>query len=447
MQPSFLRITGTQDTHYHLTFEFSGAALPIKVTSADTALQISNFRSRYINSLYLARKALGNASPVCDAQRALRFLDEVHRLGCELLFKLAYKKLHELTSRINEALEQKQCLEPPTALAPVIEVDAPGMFFPLEILPLLGTSWPEFDAKVEPADLFHCARLFVGMSAVVRRLGDPDDRLDQDNVLVSKPRLPIKFFHHASLPGAGEELNFFRTKADQVALQGPWPFDEPEAPPKPVGFLGRLWGAKPAEPAVDPEEQRARDRKLADDMTGFLMAPHRRFDGTEHSPPDQILHFSCHCGRAAEPGDYSLQLKSTANKSFAVRIGDIQGLIVRKRAPAVGAKVPSFPLVFLNACASGVTQAYDFASFESLFAATKHRGLIATQTAVPDRFASRFAELFYHSLFRYQTVGQSLHEARWEMLHLYSNPLGLLYNVYGNPDLQIEDPYAGRAAG
>jgi hypothetical protein len=36
-----------------------------------------------------------------------------------------------------------------------------------------------------------------------------------------------------------------------------------------------------------------------------------------------------------------------------------------------------------------------------------------------------------------KTVGQALHIARWDMLHLHLNPLGLLYNVYGNPDLRL----------
>src|SRR5437899_1427639 len=108
-------------------------------------------------------------------------------------------------------------IEPPGNLAPTVEVDAPGLFLPLEILPLLGTDWPPFDGVPSISELERRAHWFVGMSAVVRRTLRLKDGLDQDLILTSVPRLPIKLFYHAGLAGAGKELVFFRKKNDRIA--------------------------------------------------------------------------------------------------------------------------------------------------------------------------------------------------------------------------------------
>src|SRR5437016_5468943 len=124
MQATAVSITGTRDTHYHLTFRFLDGGPPIEVDSNKTADEISNFRSRYLNELYRARRMLGPAQPECTETEAFRFIDTVHRLGCELLFKLAGEKLPELSNRLIDQLKLSMTIEPPGNLAPTVEVDA-----------------------------------------------------------------------------------------------------------------------------------------------------------------------------------------------------------------------------------------------------------------------------------------------------------------------------------
>jgi hypothetical protein len=390
---------------------------------------------------------LGPAQPGCQEEGAYRFLDTVHRLGCELLYKLAGEKLGELANRFVDQFRLSMKIDPPGNLAPIVEVDTPGLFFPLETLPLLGLKWPPADTLTK-AELFSRARAFVGMSAVVRRIPRVKEGLDQDPVLTSVPLLPVKLFYHADLAGASEEARFFQRLRDKIALDGPWPLDQPKR--SLAERATRTWRVIKQGIGVTtdgPEcaagiEAELRQKKFADEITRYLINPDISFAGNERRPPDQIHHFSCHC-RKAEAGDYALALKGDNGFENEIRIGDIQTSLVRLLDP-LSAGIPcARPLVFLNACASGITEANDFASFEGLFATTKHRGLIATQTAVPDRFASRFAELFYNALLDRKTVGQALHIARWDMFHLYLNPLGLLYNVYGNSEMKISDPDGG----
>jgi hypothetical protein len=357
---------------------------------------------------------------------------------------LAGNEFAKLSNLFIDQLRPTAAIEPPEGLAPIVEIDAPGMFLPLEVLPLLGTNWPPLSTPLTREELIRRARLFVGMSAIVRRVPRVEGGLDQNSILTSLPHLPLKVFYHSELAGAGKELEFFRKNAARVQLDGPWPIDKPRTSTLRRTFDGLRRVATfingPSATAGLTEDESANQRKFVNDITKFLMNPQKTFSDQEREPPDQIHHFCCHCVRTAESGDYALVLKSTRGQETRVRIGEIQASLVSSGALHREGFSSSLPLVFLNACASGVTEPDDFASFEELFATTRHRGLIATQTRVPDQFASSLAEIFYSSLLQDKTVGQALYIARWLVFQLELNPLGLLYNIYGNTDLRLGSP-------
>jgi hypothetical protein len=419
-----------ENGRYRTTIDFGAG--PVLFVSSDDIDSLSNFRRRYVLELHQARLDLGSANPKCTVRQASTFLKTVHDLGSELQQKLFGEHLSEV-SRLFVDILHPLVIDPPKTEARLILLDTGGLFFPLEMLPLLDPR------AVEPSDhvayLALRARSFVGMSAVVHRVLRRE--MDQEQVLACSPKLPVKVFYHADLAGAHDEIKFFRDRHVSIALDGPWP---PKPTRNPVGrSIGTLWrriGEKVgvvSSQTSDEQAKRERDA-FARAFTGFLMDPGRSFDGSAREPPDQICHFSCHASTAAQPGDYRLIVKGAGGAEASVTIGEIQKHISQRSAEQ---RPQSLPFVFLNACSTGVSQPGDFARFENLFAGTHHRGLITTETNVPDRFAAALAQLFYDSLLGKFTVGQSLHIARWHMLTLKYNPLGLLYYIYGNPYLSL----------
>jgi hypothetical protein len=69
-----------------------------------------------------------------------------------------------------------------------------------------------------------------------------------------------------------------------------------------------------------------------------------------------------------------------------------------------------------------------------------NRGVIGTETRIPDQFAAEFSEQFYLNLVRGATLGMAVFNARWTLLKRRNNPLGLLYSVYANPYATVRKP-------
>ena len=98
----------------------------------------------------------------------------------------------------------------------------------------------------------------------------------------------------------------------------------------------------------------------------------------------------------------------------------------------------SHPLVFLNACESGGQAAGFGTSFVGWFLGREHQGVIATETLIPDVLAADFAASFYRFLLRGERAGQALLMAKRAMVREHGNPLGMVYTMYADPDLQVE---------
>jgi len=96
----------------------------------------------------------------------------------------------------------------------------------------------------------------------------------------------------------------------------------------------------------------------------------------------------------------------------------------------------SYPLAFLNACGTSKTIPTALTSFPKGFLRT-YRGVIGTETPIPDDFAAAFSAKFYARFVRGYSLGEALHRARWDFLQQSCNPLGILYTAYANPDLCV----------
>ena len=420
---------------YQTTFDFGAGALP-PVTSAADAVTLNNKRTDYVDGLYKARKLLGLANPKCTPRQAAAFLKEVHDLGSGLQYKLFGDDLPAVSEMFVKAL-RPLAANPSTMQARIIVLDTGGLFFPLEILPLLDPT------DIEPSDdrayVALRARSFVGMMAVVQRTLRKE--VDQNHVLARTPRLPMKIIYHVDLNGAHDEIAFFRSRQASIALDGPWPAGGLNRRPGLIGALMRGAAEKIGIVSSASRQQReARQREqFSRDFTRFLTNPGQTFAGDPREPPDQVFHVSCHCSAVPGGGDYQLIVKGAGGIESCVTISEIETHISQMQNERWQG---SQPFVFLNACSTGVTKSGDYARFETLFAGTRHRGVITTETNIPDGFGSPLAMSFYDSLFNNMTVGQALHRARWDMMGLPTNPLGLLYHLYGSPHLSLAAPVA-----
>lgn len=93
---------------------------------------------------------------------------------------------------------------------------------------------------------------------------------------------------------------------------------------------------------------------------------------------------------------------------------------------------------FLNACGGGVLIASSRFSFPYLFVKSfGHLGFIGPEYDISEAFASEFARVFYANLLRLGHIGMALFRTRWFFAKKHKNPLGLLYTLYADPDLQL----------
>jgi hypothetical protein len=271
--------------------------------------------------------------------------------------------------------------------------------FPVEYLPLLGT-FP----RVPPAsraDLLDRFRSFIGFSCLVQR-----------KTLTSQPagplrlttdcngETPVRYLQYDSLPGARQELAWFRDPGHHVQVEGPYP-----------------------------------DVQYTVSLPQQIFDPRMLLAGGLRPVPDQIQHFSCHCyTEAGTPLDSEIEL-SGPGQSIRMRLGDIGRDLVRLMRRS---ELRDFdlPLVFLNACGSARMWADGAFSFPQLFLKNKNRGFIGTEIEMPDDVASAFSAAFYTRFLQWGVpLGRAVLESRRHLLYEYGNPLGIAYTAYADPEL------------
>jgi hypothetical protein len=159
---------------------------------------------------------------------------------------------------------------------------------------------------------------------------------------------------------------------------------------------------------------------------------------------DQLQHFSCHYERPSETSLGRLKLRdkrlSIAIELLSLRtsLSDLQSTLNQPDDRPPG------PFIFVNACHSGAAPTGLFSLVKTLYLETGARALLATETEVEFKLAAAFARPVYTELFRGRTLGTAVHQARWELVLRDNNPFGILYTLYGDPELHCIRSTTGR---
>jgi hypothetical protein len=288
---------------------------------------------------------------------------------------------------------------------PLVEVEGPSYGFPFELLPVFDL---EYGGSIDDIETF--ARRFLGFSASVRRIPymvTGKAGLPAGQVLRGRP-LPLSFTWYARMDGPHTEHEFLARLADHVELNGPWP----------------------GPPITNQQALKA----LADG----LVDPRRRYSGAQLGREVQIHHFACHCDTSPKnPAKYDLELAGDDGRPRHIRLAALNQAFIN--GPKLEEE-PGRPLVFLNACGSAHQDPRAMYSWPKWFLQTRHCAVIGPETLVPDKTAAKYACFFYRALFKQRTVGEALVIARRDLLHEFGNPLGLLYVLYGDPAITVDEP-------
>jgi len=160
------------------------------------------------------------------------------------------------------------------------------------------------------------------------------------------------------------------------------------------------------------------DREL-NPTDGSEMQHLRRFLNRRY----HILHFACHADYA-EGGPHFV-----ITRQFEVSL---------KKLEAYECHVQGNPVVFLNACRTSQVNPTYFRSLARHFLSSGARALIATECEVPDSFAADFSKEIYRRFLRHKPLGECVFAARHHFQSKFKNPLGLLYSLYGPPNVRLE---------
>ena len=328
--------------------------------------------------------------------------------------KEALERISSLALRVSYGLfqgaplglvQEAARIHAPGALIPkvpprVVEITTPRDFdYPFELIP-----WHRVNDDV--TDPVVHARALLGMSAIVRRRLLNVSEWNNGSAKISNvPDLPVTVFQHKDFAGAGSEAEYLERVGGIVKVYGPLP--------KAPGFA-----------------------KLA--LVQHLLDSRTDLDNSGHTSPASILHLACHCcTTSTNSDDHEIDV---GGADGIAKLGELK--MFASKPQAWNAPLPR-PLVFLNACASAVPQPASRVSFHDFFLAQHTLGIVGTLCDISDDVAGHFAAVFYESLLKGRSIGAAMYDARWHLMEVHGNPLGLLYTFYGNPDLKVAHPRAG----
>jgi hypothetical protein len=341
----------------------------------------------------------------------------LYNAGCQLNFQLFGEgNRHLVEDFFKQTFPDWESSGLPNKIPRMIELKAPDhrLLLPFEFLPLFNTSGNLPEIK-DLDSLRKAAARFLGFSTIISRIfysqSKPSTVLT-DTSFNNSNGLGVRFFCHAGLAGAIKEQEFFETTPG-IRYLGAWP----KAPLSNKAFI--------------------------DSLSSMLW---HGYDASVIgvAAPDHIQHFSCHCDTEQNSSvDYSLTLAVKKKSIFGgvdenkIKLGELQQKFgtEKKRSQAI-----TYPLIFLNACGSSKMLPQAVNSFPGLFLEINNRGVIGTETKIPDHFACEFSKFVYLKLLNSQTLGDAIYSSRWHFLLTYKNPLGLLYIIYANPDLRVAVP-------
>jgi CHAT domain len=381
--------------------------LPVDETTMNQA------RDGLADDLEEIKNEVGSALDLASWDDVRAAMQKLKQKSEDLTWRLLGKNPDRLES-LDEVLAQGLALAGGLRY-PLVDVRTEsGFSFPFELL--LARPFESCQIR-NKTDLLEACRAFLGFSAVLRRTivpaeTDKPSDLDQNSFLWNENGLAVKFFFYSRLEGAQAEREFFgRQDTRNLSVDGPWPLEPTTADTA---------AARCAEVIFDPRTT---------------------FAGRKRKHPDHIQHFACHCDTfGTNSDDYTIRLAAGEHDHVDIRLVDLdaglQDLTFRRRKKRGWA----MPIVFLNACASSKIEFTAAASLPKLFLDQGNRAFIGTETNIPDVVAAQMSEYFYRGFLAGATVGEALNEAKKRLVMLHGNPLGLLYTLYGNPDLRVSRP-------
>lgn len=151
---------------------------------------------------------------------------------------------------------------------------------------------------------------------------------------------------------------------------------------------------------------------------------------------ERILYFYCH-GHGSESGSSTsppyLEMTDDSVSAFDFELW------------ADGAKLPTSPLVFINACQGGQMTTMFYESFAVELLNEGAVGLIGAQVDVPAVFAAQYATEIFEKFFdrantQKERLGPLIKKVNRKLWDKNNNPLGLVYSLYRGIDCFIDWP-------
>jgi CHAT domain len=169
-----------------------------------------------------------------------------------------------------------------------------------------------------------------------------------------------------------------------------------------------------------------------------LFDPERRL-ASQPNPgtPIQVQHFSCHCRTDNQTDSGYALILGGPGQERSVTLGDI-GTGFRQRNQRLGPIDGPRSLIIANACGSAKIDKESRRSFQRWFLNNHHRGFVGTEIDVPVDLAADFGVQLYREVLDSKPLGEAVVRARRWLLTERRSPLGLLYVLYGDPDLTIQ---------
>jgi hypothetical protein len=175
-----------------------------------------------------------------------------------------------------------------------------------------------------------------------------------------------------------------------------------------IAFLGELAGSKFI--------KRTKKAELANGFT-------RGRDGLE-----RILYFYCHGHGSSSDSGVSVDPPHLLMVDGKVAASDFQIWAKEKK------KLPTSPLVFINACQGGQMTTMFYESFAVELLKQGAVGLVGAQIDVPTVFGPVYAQRLFEKFFAKDKgrvrLGPLMREANQVMWDDHNNPLGLIYSLY-----------------
>jgi hypothetical protein len=138
-------------------------------------------------------------------------------------------------------------------------------------------------------------------------------------------------------------------------------------------------------------------------------------------------------GQAGAPpgvGSTRIVLTETAR---ALTLRELQVAAPLSKAPLLRGG----PLIVVNACASAELSPLTYDGLAPYLLDLGARAVIGTECETPIFFGAAFGQALLEAVVRDHTpVGEALRDTRRVFLERQRNPLGLLYALYGSPDLR-----------